>query len=40
MTRYLSYLWLEAKRQWRDRDAILFRLGIPTAVAAAVPVCL
>jgi ABC-2 type transport system permease protein len=32
MTGYLSYLWLEAKRQWRDREAILFRLGIPTAV--------
>jgi ABC-2 type transport system permease protein len=32
MTSYLSYLWLEAKRQWRDREAILFRLGIPTAV--------
>jgi ABC-2 type transport system permease protein len=32
MTRYLDYLWLEAKRQWRDRQALLFRLGLPTAV--------
>jgi ABC-2 type transport system permease protein len=32
MTGYLSYLRLEAKRQWRDREAILFRLGVPTAV--------
>jgi ABC-2 type transport system permease protein len=32
MTGYLSYLWLETKRQWRDRQALLFRLGLPTAV--------
>jgi ABC-2 type transport system permease protein len=32
MTGYLTYLWLEAKRQWRDRQALLFRLGLPTAV--------
>jgi ABC-2 type transport system permease protein len=32
MTGYLDYLWLEAKRQWRDRQALLFRLGLPTAV--------
>jgi ABC-2 type transport system permease protein len=32
MTSYLTYLWLEAKRQWRDRQALLFRLGLPTAV--------
>ena len=31
-TGYLTYLWLEAKRQWRDRQALLFRLGLPTAV--------
>jgi ABC-2 type transport system permease protein len=32
MTGYLAYLWLEAKRQWRNREALLFRLGLPTAV--------
>ena len=32
MTGYLDYLWLEAKRQWRDHQALLFRLGLPTAV--------
>jgi ABC-2 type transport system permease protein len=32
MTSSLSYLWLEARRQWRDREALLFRLGVPTAV--------
>jgi ABC-2 type transport system permease protein len=28
----LSYLWLEAKRQWRNREVLIFRLGLPTAV--------
>jgi ABC-2 type transport system permease protein len=32
LTDYLDYLWLETKRQWRDRQALLFRLGLPTAV--------
>jgi ABC-2 type transport system permease protein len=32
MTGSLSYLWLEAKRQWRNRQILLFRLGFPTAV--------
>jgi ABC-2 type transport system permease protein len=32
MSGWLSYLWLEAKRQWRDREILLFRLGLPTAV--------
>ncbi len=32
MNGYLAYLWLEAKRQWRDRQALLFRLGLPTGV--------
>jgi ABC-2 type transport system permease protein len=32
MTGYLSYLWLEAKRQWRNREILIFRLGLPTAV--------
>jgi ABC-2 type transport system permease protein len=32
MMGYLTYLWLEAKRQWRDRQALLFRLGLPTSV--------
>lgn len=27
-----SYLWLEVRRQWRSREALLFRLGLPTAV--------
>jgi ABC-2 type transport system permease protein len=32
MTGSLAYLWLEAKRQWRNREILLFRLGIPLAV--------
>jgi ABC-2 type transport system permease protein len=32
MSGLLAYLWLEAKRQWRDREILLFRLGLPTAV--------
>jgi ABC-2 type transport system permease protein len=32
MTGTLAYLWLEAKRQWRNRQILLFRLGFPTAV--------
>ena len=32
MTGSLAYLWLEAKRQWRNREILLFRLGFPTAV--------
>ena len=32
MTSSLTYLWLEAKRQWRNREILLFRLGLPTAV--------
>jgi ABC-2 type transport system permease protein len=32
MTGSLAYLWLEAKRQWRNREILLFRLGLPTAV--------
>lgn len=28
----LAYLWLEAKRQWRNREVLVFRLGLPTAV--------
>jgi ABC-2 type transport system permease protein len=32
MTGLLAYLWLEAKRQWRDREILLFRLGLPTAI--------
>ncbi|MGH9212730.1 MAG: ABC transporter permease [Acidimicrobiales bacterium] len=32
MTPQLAYLWLEAKRQWRNREALVFRLGLPTAV--------
>lgn len=28
----LGYLWLEAKRQWRDREVLIFRLGLPTAI--------
>ena len=32
MTRSLAYLWLEAKRQWRNREILLFRLGLPTAI--------
>jgi ABC-2 type transport system permease protein len=32
MTGSLTYLWLEAKRQWRNREILLFRLGLPTAI--------
>ena len=32
MTGSLAYLWLEAKRQWRNREILLFRLGLPTAI--------
>jgi ABC-2 type transport system permease protein len=32
MTGTLAYLRLEAKRQWRNRQILLFRLGFPTAV--------
>jgi ABC-2 type transport system permease protein len=32
MTRSLAYLWLEAKRQWRNREILIFRLGFPIAV--------
>jgi ABC-2 type transport system permease protein len=32
MTRTLAYLWLEAKRQWRNREILIFRLGFPIAV--------
>jgi ABC-2 type transport system permease protein len=32
MSGLLAYLWLEAKRQWRNREILLFRLGLPTAV--------
>ena len=32
MSGSLAYLWLEAKRQWRDREILLFRLGLPTAI--------
>jgi ABC-2 type transport system permease protein len=32
MTGSLIYLWLEAKRQWRNREILLFRLGLPTAI--------
>jgi ABC-2 type transport system permease protein len=32
MTRSLAYLWLEAKRQWRNREVLIFRLGLPTAI--------
>jgi ABC-2 type transport system permease protein len=32
MTGWLAYLWLEAKRQWRNREILIFRLGLPTAV--------
>ena len=32
MTGSRSYLWLEAKRQWRNREILLFRLGLPTAI--------
>jgi ABC-2 type transport system permease protein len=32
MSGLLAYLWLEAKRQWRNREILLFRLGIPVSV--------
>jgi ABC-2 type transport system permease protein len=32
MTGSLAYLWLEAKRQWRNRQILIFRLGLPTAI--------
>jgi ABC-2 type transport system permease protein len=32
MTGSLAYLWLEAKRQWRNREILVFRLGLPTAI--------
>jgi ABC-2 type transport system permease protein len=32
MKRSWAYVWLEAKRQWRDREILIFRLGLPTAV--------
>jgi ABC-2 type transport system permease protein len=32
MTHSLAYLWLEAKRQWRNREILIFRLGFPIAV--------
>jgi ABC-2 type transport system permease protein len=28
----LRYLWLETKRQWRNREILIFRFGIPTAI--------
>jgi ABC-2 type transport system permease protein len=28
----LRYMWLEAKRQWRNREILVFRLGIPAAI--------
>ena len=32
MSSYPAYAWLEAKRQWRSRDILIFRLGIPVAI--------
>jgi ABC-2 type transport system permease protein len=32
MSSYAAYTWLEAKRQWRSRDILIFRLGIPVGV--------
>ncbi|HZA74987.1 MAG TPA: ABC transporter permease [Acidimicrobiales bacterium] len=32
MNSYVAYAWLEAKRQWRSRDILIFRLGIPVAI--------
>lgn len=29
---HLTYALLETKRQWRNREALIFRLGLPTAV--------
>jgi ABC-2 type transport system permease protein len=28
----LRYLWLETKRQWRNREILMFRLGLPAAI--------
>jgi ABC-2 type transport system permease protein len=28
----LRYLWLETKRQWRNREILIFRLGLPAAI--------
>lgn len=28
----LRYLQIEAKRQWRNRETLIFRLGLPTAI--------
>ena len=28
----VQYIWLEAKRQWRNREILIFRLGIPAAI--------
>ena len=28
----IRYLWLETKRQWRSRDILIFRLGLPAAI--------
>lgn len=32
MTSQLAYTWLEARRQWRNREVLIFRLGLPTAL--------
>jgi ABC-2 type transport system permease protein len=32
MSSYTSYAWLEAKRQWRSREILIFRLGIPVVI--------
>jgi ABC-2 type transport system permease protein len=32
MKSYAAYAWLEAKRQWRSRDILIFRLGIPVGI--------
>jgi ABC-2 type transport system permease protein len=32
MNAYLTYLWLETKRQWRSREILVFRLGLPVAI--------
>jgi ABC-2 type transport system permease protein len=32
MNSYAAYAWLEAKRQWRSRDILIFRLGIPVTI--------
>lgn len=28
----MDYLWLETRRQWRSREALMFRIALPTAV--------